>query len=86
MGRASGSVSQRNEAQDHITLVLTPRLAYEDTSAFPKPTFFKPEAARSLFPRLIDRNHHFWRLLSQPNLTFAKNFDKAQNTDRLLRE
>ena len=76
-------MSQRNEAQDHITLVLTPRLAYEDTSAFPKPTFFKPEAARSLFPRLIDRNHHFWRLLSQPNLTPAKNFDKAHNIDRL---
>jgi hypothetical protein len=29
----------------------------------------KPEAARSLFPQLIDRNHHFWRLLSEPNLT-----------------
>jgi hypothetical protein len=35
MGRASGSVSQRNEAQGHITLVLAPRLAYEDTSGFP---------------------------------------------------
>jgi hypothetical protein len=46
----------------------------------------KPEAARSLFPRLIDRNHHFWRLLSQPALTAAKNFDKAQNIDPLSRE
>src|SRR5215813_15492064 len=34
-----------------------------------KPTYLKPEAARSLFPRFIDCNHHFWRLLSQPGLT-----------------
>src|SRR6202008_2587737 len=31
-------------------------------------TYLKPEAATSLFPRLIDRNHHFGRLLSQPGL------------------
>src|SRR5262249_60853355 len=35
----------------------------------PERTFVKPEAARSLFPRLIDRNHHFRRLLSEPGLT-----------------
>jgi hypothetical protein len=46
----------------------------------------KPEAARSVFPRLIDRNHDFWRLPRQPDLTPAKDFDKAQNLDRLLRE
>jgi hypothetical protein len=40
----------------------------------------KPEAAKSLFPRLIDRNNHFRHLLSQLDLTFAKNFDKAQST------
>src|SRR5215813_4135639 len=33
------------------------------------PTYLKPEAAGSLFPRLMDRNHHFWRLLSQRRLT-----------------
>jgi hypothetical protein len=32
-------------------------------------TSLKPEAARSLFPRLIDCNHHFWRLLSEPDST-----------------
>jgi hypothetical protein len=58
-------------------------LAYEDTPAFPEPTFLKPEAARSLFPRLIDRNNDFWCLLSQADLTPAKNFDKAHNIDRL---
>src|SRR5262249_57677654 len=36
------------------------------------PTYLKPEAARSLFPRLIGRNHHFWHLLSQPGLTPPK--------------
>jgi hypothetical protein len=46
----------------------------------------KPEAAKSLFPRLIDRNNHFRHLLSQLDLTFAKNFDKAHNIDGLLRE
>src|SRR5215467_13721898 len=34
-----------------------------------KPTYLKPEATRSLFPRFIDCNHHFWRLLSQLGLT-----------------
>jgi hypothetical protein len=43
----------------------------------------KPETARSLFPRFIDRNNHFRHLLSQLDLTFAKNFDKAHNIDRL---
>jgi hypothetical protein len=42
----------------------------------------KPEAARSLFPALTDRNHHF----EPTGLDAAKNFDKAQNIDRLLRE
>src|SRR5262249_34520196 len=36
---------------------FTSRLAYEDTSGLPLHlTYLKPEAARSLFPRLIDRN------------------------------
>src|SRR5262249_52140629 len=62
------SFRQRVTAQRRRTrnLVLMPRLAYEDTSGFPEPTFLKPEAARSLFPRLVDRNqkrstHHFPR-------------------------
>ena len=53
---------------------------------FPEPTFLKPEAARSLFPRLIDRNHHFWAFVERTGLDAAKNFDKAQNIDRLLRD
>jgi len=36
----------------------------------------KSEAARSVFPRLIDRNNDFWWRRS-PDLTPAKNFDKA---------
>jgi hypothetical protein len=46
-------VSQRNEAQSSTYA----RLAYEHTSGLPLHlTYLKPEAARSLFPRLIDRN------------------------------
>src|SRR5262249_24679594 len=38
----------------------------------PTPTYFKPEAATSPFPRLIGRNHHFLLFLSAPVLTQAK--------------
>ena len=52
-GKTSGSVSQRNEAQSSNYAPL----AYEDTSGLPLHlTYLKPEAARSLFPRLIDCN------------------------------
>jgi hypothetical protein len=66
------SIRQRVTAQRRRrrNLALMPRLAYEDTSGTPVTlTFLKPEAARSLFPRPIDRNRHFWRALSQPGLT-----------------
>src|SRR5262249_28669996 len=63
-GETSGSGSQRHGGVGGMA-----RPAYEHTSGFPGPTYLKPEAARSLFPRLIDCNHHFWRLLSQPCLT-----------------
>jgi hypothetical protein len=43
----------------------------------------KPEAARSLFPRFIDCNHHF---VEPTGIDAAKHFDKAQNIDRPLRE
>src|SRR5262249_30414885 len=58
VGKASGSVSQRDEAEGALHfLILTPRLAYEHTSGLPLHlTYLKPEAAGSLFPRLIDRN------------------------------
>src|SRR6516164_5738971 len=69
VGKASGSVSHRNEAQGARRFCLTPRLAYEYVRIPVVLTSLKPEAARSLFPRLIDRNHHFCRLLSQPGLT-----------------
>src|SRR5262249_7804222 len=45
-----------------------------------KPTYLKPEAARSLFPRFIDCNHHFWRLVEPTGIDAAKNFDKAQKS------
>ena len=41
-------------------------------------TSLKPEAATSVFPRLIDRNDIFGVTPSQACLTRAKNFDKAQ--------
>jgi hypothetical protein len=70
VGKASGSVSHRNEAQRARRFpILTPRLAYEYVRIPVELTCLKPEAARSLFPRLINCNHHFWRLLSQPGLT-----------------
>ena len=42
-------------------------------------TSLKPEAATSVFPGLVDRNNDFWRSPRQPDLTPAKNFDKACN-------
>src|SRR5262249_32716297 len=70
VGKASGSVSQRNAgARSRHFLILTPRLAYEYVRIPVELTSLKPEAARSLFPRLIDCNHHFGRMLSQPGLT-----------------
>jgi hypothetical protein len=69
VGKASGRVSQRNEARGARHLRPTPRLAYEYVRIPVELTSLKPEAARTLFPRLIDRNHHFGRLLSEPGLT-----------------
>jgi hypothetical protein len=57
MGRASGSVSQRNEAQGHISLVLTPRLAYEDRQDSRCADVVEAGSCKkNLFPALIDRN------------------------------
>jgi hypothetical protein len=71
-------VSQRNGGVGNLTFALTPRPAYKDTSGFPLAlTSLKPEATRSVFPRLIDRNNDFWWLPRQPDLTPAKDFDKA---------
>ena len=55
-------------------MALTPRLAYEDTSGLPLHlTYLKPEAERSLFPRLTDcnqkRSTHFAR---SQNCLFVK--------------
>ena len=87
MGRASGSVSQRNEAQGRLSFDTYAPPSLRGYVRIPiQLTSLKPEAARSVFPRLIDRNNDFWRLPSQPDLTLAKNFDKAHNIDRLLRE
>src|SRR5262249_31353892 len=87
VGKASGSVSQRNEAQRARRFpILTPRLAYEYVRIPVELTSLKPEAAPSLFPRLVDGNHHFCRFVEPTGLDAAKNFDKAQNIDRLLRE
>jgi hypothetical protein len=87
MGRASGSVSQRNEAQGRLSFDTYAPPSLRGYVRIPVVlTSLKPEAARSVFPRLIDRNNDFWRLPSQPDLTPAKNFDKAHNIDRLLRE
>src|SRR5215470_855361 len=67
-GKTSGSVSQRNgdigATSAYVPLGLR---AYVRTPV--TPTYLKPEATGSLFPRLMDRNHHFWRLLSQRRLT-----------------
>jgi hypothetical protein len=40
-------------------------------------TSLKPEAARSLFPRLIDRNHHFWRLMTLPRISTRRTISTA---------
>src|SRR5262249_5336721 len=65
MGKASGSVSQRNEAQrERRFLILTPRLAYEYVRIPVELTSLKPEAARKSIP-LTDR--------SQPK-TFGPSF------------
>src|SRR5262249_23382134 len=74
-GKPSSSVSQ---AQRRRRVAFTPRLAYEHTSGFPLHlTYLKPEAARSLFPRLIDRNqkrsiHHFPRKPCSPGCAAAR--------------
>src|SRR6516225_11036220 len=62
-GRTSGSVSQRN-GDVGATSTYSPLGLRTYVRTPVTPTYLKPEAARSLFPRLIDRNHHFWRLLS----------------------
>src|SRR5215472_16101041 len=59
-------------------LAIVPRLAFEHTSELPLHlTYLKPEAARSLFPRLIDRNqkrsiHHFPRKPCSPGCAAAR--------------
>jgi hypothetical protein len=85
MGSASGSVSQRNGGVGgNLTFSTYAPPSLRGYVRIPiELTFLKPEAARSLFPRLIDRNNDFWCLLSQADLTPAKNFDKAHNIDRL---
>jgi hypothetical protein len=52
VGKASGSVSQRNEAQRARRFpILTPRLAYEYVRIPVELTSLKPEAARKSIPR-----------------------------------
>jgi hypothetical protein len=51
VGKASGSVSQRNEAQRARRFpILTPRLAYEYVRIPVELTSLKPEAARKPIP------------------------------------
>jgi hypothetical protein len=58
MGRASGSVSQRNEAQGHVTFDTCAPPSLRGYVRIPvELTSLKPEAAKkNLFPALIDRN------------------------------
>src|SRR5262245_35991201 len=52
VGKASGNVSQRNEAQRaRRSPILTPRLAYEYVRIPVELTSLKPEAARKSIPR-----------------------------------
>jgi hypothetical protein len=50
VGKASGRVSQRNEAQGACRLRPTPRLAYEYVRIPVELTSLKPEAARKPIP------------------------------------
>src|SRR5262249_3883218 len=71
----------------HSATEATPRPAYEDTSGFPlELTFVEAGSRKERIPATNRPQQYFWRLPSQPDLTPAKNFDKAQNLDRLLRE
>src|SRR5256885_16721153 len=69
MGRASGSVSQRNEAQGRLRFDTYAPPSLRGYVRIPiQLTSLKPEAARSVFPRLIGRNNDFWCLATQPRL------------------
>src|SRR6266403_3126058 len=69
MGRASGSVSQRNEAQGRLSFDTYAPPSLRGYVRIPiQLTSLKPEAVKTLFPRLIDRNNDFWCLPSQPGL------------------
>jgi hypothetical protein len=60
MGRASGSVSQRNGGvRGNLTFSTYAPPSLRGYVRIPEPTFLKPEAARSLFPPLTDRNYIF---------------------------
>src|SRR5262249_18993328 len=59
-------------------LALMPPPGLRGYVRFPKPTFLKPEVARSLFPRLIGRNHHFLAFVEATGLDAAKNLTRRR--------
>jgi hypothetical protein len=79
MGRASGSVSQRNGGVGgNLTFSTYAPPGLRGYVRIPiELTSLKPEAARSLFPRLIDRNHHFWRLMTLPRISTRRTISTA---------
>jgi hypothetical protein len=63
-----------------------PRLAYEDTSGFPRADVLEAESRKKPIPATNRPQPSFWAFVERTGLDAAKNFHKAQNIDRLLRD
>ena len=63
-----------------------PRLAYEDTSGFPKADVLEAGSRKKPIPRIYRLQPSFLAFVESTGIDAAKHFDKAQNIERLLRE